>query len=115
MASGFKNFDLVDHPMVRKDVTLLRDKDTQPEAFRAAVKRIATVIAVEISRNFELITYQVETPLEATEGYKALQDVVIVPVLRAGLVMVSGFLSVIPDARVVHIGLQRDENTRLPV
>ena len=72
-------------------------------------------MSVEISRNFNLSDFKVETPLEITEGYKISQDVVLVPVLRAGLGMVSGFLAILPDARVGHIGLQRDENTLMPV
>lgn len=115
MTQRFKNFNLLGHPVVKSDVTLLRDKTTGPEAFRAAVKRISTIIAVDISRDFALSGFKVETPLETTEGYKTSQDVVLVPVLRAGLGMVSGFLAILPDARVGHIGLQRDENTLLPV
>ncbi len=115
MKSGFKNFTVLDHPMIKRDVTLLRDKLTEPEAFRAAVKRISTVLSVEISRSFKLISFKVETPLEITEGYKTSQDVVLVPVLRAGLGMVSGFLAILPDARVGHIGLQRDESTLKPI
>ena len=115
MTSAYKNFIVLDHPMIKKDVTLLRDKSTEPEAFREAVKRISTVLSVEISRDFKLTSFKVETPLETTEGYKTSQDVVLVPVLRAGLGMVSGFLSILPNARVGHIGLQRDEDTLMPV
>ena len=115
MTSEYKNFAVVDHPMIKRDVTLLRDKSTGPETFRDAVKRISTVLAVEISRNFTLTTFKVKTPLEITDGYKASQDVVLVPVLRAGLGMVSGFLAILPNARVGHIGLQRDEDTLMPV
>lgn len=115
MDSDFKNFNLLAHPLIKRDVTTLRKKSTLPEAFRAAVKRISTVLAVEISKNFEISSYIIETPLEETEGFKPAKDVVLVPVLRAGLGMVSGFLAIIPDAHVGHIGLQRDENTLLPV
>lgn len=115
MTYNYKNFNLINHPIVKRDVTLIRDKSTQPEAFRAAVKRLSTVLSVEISRNFKLSDFKVETPLEFTEGYKISQDIVLVPVLRAGLGMVSGFLAILPDARVGHIGLQRDENTLMPV
>lgn len=115
MTSEYKNFAVLDHPMIKRDVTLLRDKSTGPETFRDAVKRISTVLAVEISRNFTLTAFKVETPLEVTDGYKASQDVVLVPVLRAGLGMVSGFLAILPNARVGHIGLQRDEDTLMPV
>ena len=115
MSSGFKNFTVLTHPIIKRDVTTLREKHTVPEAFRAAVKRISTVLAVEISREMELKRIEINTPLEETEGYKTTKDVVLVPVLRAGLGMVSGFLAIIPDAHVGHIGLQRDENTLLPV
>ena len=115
MAAAYKNFTVLNHPMIKRDVTLLRDKLTGPETFREAVKRISTVLSVEISRNFKLTSFKVETPLETTEGFKASQDVVLVPVLRAGLGMVSGFLSILPNARVGHIGLQRDEDTLMPV
>ena len=115
MTTANKNFIVLDHPMIKRDVTLLRDKLTEPEAFREAVKRISTVLSVEISRDFKLTSFKVETPLETTEGYKTSQDVVLVPVLRAGLGMVSGFLSILPNARVGHIGLQRDEDTLMPV
>lgn len=115
MPSGFKNFTVLTHPIIKRDVTTLREKSTKPEAFRAAVKRISTVLAVEISREMELEKIEIETPLETTQGYKTSKDVVLVPVLRAGLGMVSGFLAIIPDAHVGHIGLQRDENTLLPI
>ena len=115
MNSGFPNFNLVDHPLVKKDVTVLRDVLTQPENFRAAVKRISNIIAVEISKDLKLIETEVDTPLERTTGYKLAYDIVLVPVLRAGLGMVSGFLEIIPDAKVGHIGLQRDETTLKPI
>ena len=115
MNSGFPNFNLVDHPLVKKDVTVLRDVLTQPENFRAAVKRISNIIAVEISKDLKLIETEVDTPLERTTGYKLTYDIVLVPVLRAGLGMVSGFLEIIPDAKVGHIGLQRDETTLKPI
>ena len=115
MIKNYSNFILVEHPLVKKDVTILRDKTTLPEAFRAAVKRISNIIAIEISRDLKLSTIQVETPLEITTGYKLSEDVVFVPVLRAGLGMVNGFLEIITDAKVGHIGLQRDETTLQPV
>jgi len=109
------NFYLNTHPLIKKDITILRDKTTNPEIFRAAVKRISLILAVEISKNYRLNITEVETPLQKTKGYKLRQNVVLVPVLRAGLGMVSGFLEVIPDAKVGHIGLQRDEDTLQPV
>ncbi len=115
MSTRFKNFNLIDHPLIKRDVTILRNEVTPPETFRAAVKRISNVLAVEISRDFKISTTEINTPLEKTVGYKLEQEVVLVPVLRAGLGMVSGFLEVIPDAKVGHIGLQRDEATLQPI
>ncbi len=115
MTTNFTNFYLIDHPLVKRDVTVLRDINTQPEAFRAAVERISNVIAVEICKDIPLKSMDVRTPLEKTTGYKLLNEIVLVPVLRAGLGMVNGFLEIIPDAKVGHIGLQRDESTLQPI
>ncbi len=115
MGSEFPNFTLTDHPLVKKDITVLRDLNTRPEIFRAAVKRISNILAVEISKDLKLTEIEVQTPLEKTTGYRLAYDIVLVPVLRAGLGMVSGFLAVVPGAKVGHIGLQRDETTLQPV
>lgn len=110
-----ENFIEVNHPVLKRDLTILRDSSTQPEFFRSAVKRIATVLAVEISKEFTFVEKEIDSPLEKTTGYFLNEDVVLVPVLRAGLGMVSGFLSILPRAKVGHIGLQRDESTLLPL
>lgn len=110
----FNNFVLLEHPLVKKDVTVLRDVHTQSEAFRSAVRRLSSLLAVEISKGLIIKKIKVKTPLEETTGYKLVQQVVLVPVLRAGLGMVGGFLDIIPDAKVGHIGLQRDEETLEP-
>lgn len=109
-----QNFFLLDHPLVKKDVTVLRDVKTQSEAFRSAVRRLSSLLAVEITKNLKVKKINVKSPLEVTVGYKLDQQVVLVPVLRAGLGMVGGFLDIVPDAKVGHIGLQRDEETLLP-
>lgn len=110
-----KNFILIDHPLIKRDVTILRDVKTTSEIFRAALQRVSNVLAVEISKNFELSSIDINTPLEKTKGSKLTQDVILVPVLRAGLGMVNGFLQIIPEAKVGHIGLQRDEETLQPI
>jgi len=110
-----ENFILLEHPLIKRDITILRDINTSSETFREVVKRISNILAVEISRNFILEKKEVETPLEKTTGYVIKQDTVLVPVLRAGLAMVSGFLQLIPGAKVGHVGLQRDEETLMPV
>lgn len=109
------NFFLIDHPLIKRDVTILRDINTDAETFRSALKRVSNVLAVEISKVFSINKITVQTPLEKTDGYKLKQEIILVPVLRAGLGMVSGFLQIIPEAKVGHIGLQRDEETLQPV
>lgn len=109
------NFILVEHPIIKRDVTILRDKTTDSETFRAALQRVSNLLAAEVSKNFSLTKIEVETPLEKTEGSKLSCDVILVPVLRAGLGMVNGFLQIIPEAKVGHIGLQRDEETLKPI
>ena len=115
MTSKYSNFNLIDHPLVKRDVTILRDASTRPEIFRAAVKRISNILAVEICKDLPVKTIDIETPLEKTTGHMLTHEIVLVPLLRAGLGMVSGFLEIIPDAKVGHIGLQRDETTLQPV
>lgn len=109
------NFFLVEHALVKRDITILRDKNTQPYIFRDAVKRLSNILAVEISKNFELTEFEVETPLEKTIGFNIKKEIVLVPVLRAGLGMVSGFLEILTEAKVGHIGIQRNEETLVPV
>lgn len=109
-----KNLVLIEHPLVKKDITILRDKKTNTEVFRAAVTRISNVLAVEISTTFSLKEKNVVTPLESTKGYRLKYNVVLIPVLRAGLGMVEGFLQLIPDAKLGHVGLERDETTLKP-
>ena len=115
MKTTFKNLILTNHPLIKRDVTLLRDKSTNTENFRAAVRRISNILAVSVCKDIKLSKSSVETPLEVTAGYKLEQEIVLVPVLRAGLSMVSGFVDIIPDVKVGHIGLQRDEKTLQPI
>ena len=108
MQTHFKNFFLVDHPLIKKDITLLRNVETDCENFRYAVSRISNIIAVKLCEDLRIRSVPVITPLEKTDGYQIIENVVIVPVLRAGLGMVNGFLQIIPDDKVGHIGLERD-------
>ena len=114
MAKSFINFILIDHPVIKRDISILRDRKTDPELFRSVVSRISNILAVEISRNFELQKKTVQTPLEKTTGYSIKQDAILIPVLRAGLGMINGFLRIMPNAKVGHIGLERDETTLKP-
>jgi len=113
--STHENLILMQHPLVKKDITILRNRSTSSETFRAAVTRISNVLAVEISTSFALKDIKVATPLESTKGYRLKHDVVLIPVLRAGLGMVEGFLQLIPDAKLGHVGLERNEATLQPI
>ena len=110
-----ENFFLVDHPVIKRDLTILRDKTTNQFFFRLALQRISSILAIEISKNFLLKEFEIETPLEKTTGYSLKQEIVLVPVLRAGLSMVNSFLEILPEAKIGHIGIQRDEKTLEPI
>lgn len=109
------NLIIIDHPLVKRDLTLLRDKNTPSNLFRAILRRTASLMAYEVTRDLAVKKVSVVTPLEKTIGYKVVQPIVLVPILRAGLGLVGGFVEVLPDARVGHIGLYRDEDTLKPV
>lgn len=110
-----KNLIIINHPLVKRDLTLLRDKKTPSHQFRAILRRTASLMAYEVSRNLATKEIKVFTPLEKTKGVTVEQQIVLVPILRAGLGLVGGFVEVIPNARVGHIGLFRDEETLKPV
>ncbi|MDT3696565.1 MAG: uracil phosphoribosyltransferase [Ignavibacterium sp.] len=110
-----ENLFIVEHPIIKRDVTILRDKNTESETFRAVLQRVSNLLAAEVSKKFSLTDIIIETPLETAKGSKLTNEVILVPVLRAGLGMVNGFLQIIPEAKVGHIGLQRDEETLQPI
>lgn len=102
---------LVGHPVVQDILLELRDVRTPPERFRALARRISMFLAAEALRDLPAKDATVETPLGTAHGRRCSTDVVLVPVLRAGLGMLEGVLELVPAARVGHIGLQRDERT----
>jgi len=102
---------IVDHPLVHDALVVLRDKRTPPEHFRRAATRISVLLAAEALREAPHTNVIVETPLGPAHGRQLKADVVVVPVLRAGLGMLDAVLELVPNARVGHIGLQRDEVT----
>ena len=110
-----KNLTIIQHPLVKRDLTLLRDRKTPSNVFRSILRRTSTLMAYEVTRNLPLKSIKVRTPLESTSGSIIGKPVVLVPILRAGLGLVGGFVEVIPDARVGHIGLYRDEESLKPV
>jgi uracil phosphoribosyltransferase len=110
-----KNLIIIDHPLVKRDLTLLRNKKTPSHQFRAILRRTASLMAYEVSRDLQVKEIEIHTPLEKTKGVAVDQQIVLVPILRAGLGLVGGFVEVMPNARVGHIGLFRDEETLKPV
>ena len=112
----FKNVHILDHPLIRHKLAIIRNKDTDTKTFREVVKEIATLMAYESFKDVPTQEIEVETPLETTKQTVVKENsVAIVPILRAGLGMVSGVLQLIPNAKVGHIGLYRDPETHQPV
>jgi uracil phosphoribosyltransferase len=104
---------LVDHPLVHDALVSLRNKHTPPEQFRRAATRISVLLGAEALRDVATAATTVDTPIGPASGLRIGADVVVVPVLRAGLGMLDAVLELVPHARVGHIGLQRDELTAI--
>ena len=112
----YPNLTVLDHPLIRHKLALLRDKRTPTKDFRDLVGEIAMLMAYEVTKDLTTEPVPLETPLEAMTGEKvAGKKLTLVPVLRAGLGMVEGILRLIPSARVGHIGTYRDHETLQPV
>ena len=111
----FQNLQIFDHPLIHHKLSLARNQVTPPDQFRRLLNEIAGLMVYEVSRNFTTASYTVQTPLEPAQGKRLSQPVTLVPILRAGLGMTDGILRLFPEARVGHIGIQRDEHTKLPV
>ena len=106
-----KRVTVIAHPLVQHNLTRLRDKRTQPQEFRRLLVEIAALMLYEATRSFETRHVSVQTPLASARGFRIKRDVVLVPVLRAGLGMLDSILQLIPNARVGFIGLKREETT----
>lgn len=106
---------VVEHPVLADRLSVLRDRETSHGDFRQALFEAAAIMAVEVARELPVRDVEIETPLEPTRGVRLRDEVAVVPVLRAGLGMVEGFLRLLPDARVGHVGIYRDEEEHVPV
>jgi len=102
---------ILQHPLAGHYMTHLRDKTTKPATFRSIAYQLSLLLAVEATRDLGTINREVETPLETTTGQVLPQNLVIVPILRAGLGMVQPFLDLFPNVSVGYIGLERDHQT----
>ena len=107
---------IIDHPLVQHKLSLMPDKSASTKKFKELLKEISMFMGYEITRDFPLTYEEIETPLMKMNAPKISgKKVVIAPILRAGLGMVEGLTTLIPSARVGHIGMYRDEETCLPV
>ena len=107
---------VMDHPLIQHKLSLMRDQETGPKEFRELLNEISMLMAYEVTRDLPLKTIEIETPIcRAQTQVIAGKKLAIVPILRAGLGMVDGIMSLVPAAKVGHIGLYRDPNTLEPV
>jgi len=105
---------IVDHPLVKTKVSVLRDKGTSRELFRRTLRELSNLVAFEATRDLAVVERAIETPLAACVGHWLANPVTIVPILRAGLGMAEALHDMLPEARMGHIGMYRDEETCLP-
>ena len=111
----YENVHILDHPLIRHKVAIIRDKNTSTKQFREVISEIATLMAYEAFKEVPTQQIIVETPLETVEQTVVKENsIAIVPILRAGLGMVDGILTLFPAAKVGHIGMYRNEETLEP-
>ena len=109
------NVSVSAHPLVQVKLTVLRERSTEPLAFRILVRELAWLLAYEALADLPVSPAVVETPLAATTGQRLSQRLGLVPILRAGITMADALMELVPTAQVWHLGLYRDEATRQPV
>ena len=115
MSTKFPTLHIVNHPLVQHKLSVMRDKNTSVKDFRTLVGEIAMLLTYEATRDLPMTTKTIETPLCSYEApVLAGKKMAIVPILRAGLGFEDGILTLVPSARVAHIGMYRDEETLVP-
>lgn len=113
---NFPKLTVTNHPLIQHKLTYIRDKSTPKKVFKELVDEVGTLLAYEITKELPMSAVQVETPLATTTCKKIdSSNVVLVPLLRAGLGMVDGVLNLIPNCAICHLGLYRDHETKEPV
>ena len=108
------NFHIVEHPLIAAEMTRLRESSCPSPEFRQRVRRVASLMVPAVTADLKTDVAPCQTPLEITSGKRLARGIILVPVLRAGLAFLDGFLDLIPHAAVAHIGLARNEETLLP-
>ena len=109
-----KNFEVIKHALLEDKLASLRKKDTSTQDFRRLISEISAILAVSATANCDLKEEIIETPMEKMSGKRLAKSSVVIPILRAGLGMVEGFLNILPKAKVGHLGVYRDEATLKP-
>lgn len=108
------NYHVVDHPLVRVRVSVLRDRDTGLELFRRTLRELSALVAYEALRDLEECEQSIETPLSPCSGASLKRKMIIMPILRAGLGMAEAVSEILPEAAIGHIGIYRNEETLQP-
>ena len=106
---------IIEHPIIARDLTILRDETTKTAQFRSAMARIATILAYFALKDLPLREKKIITPVTTASGFDINTEIVVVPILRAGLSLVDAIINFVPDAKVGHLGMYRDETTHEPV
>ncbi len=114
-STEYPNLVVFDHPLIQHKLSWIRDQSTSYRPFRALLYQIAGLMVFEASRSFETVPVEVQTPVERAVCRRLAGTITVVPVLRSGLAMAEGILEMMPEARVGHLGLARDEKTLEPV
>jgi uracil phosphoribosyltransferase len=112
--AAIEGVTLIEHPLIRVKLTIIRDRTTTSEVFRRELKELATLMTFEVARDFRTVECAVDTPLAPYAGAALARPVIIAPILRAGLSFVDGMLQVLSNASVGHIGMYRNEETHRP-
>jgi uracil phosphoribosyltransferase len=103
---------LCNHPMIQHKLSLIRDERTETREFRTLLRDVSTFMAYELTRGFQMVTLKLKTPVASIDAsILPSMDIILIPILRAGLGMVEGVMELLPDAKVGHIGLSRDHHT----
>ncbi len=110
----FNNLHIVSHPLIKDKLASIRNKDTTSPKFKALVNEVAMLMVYEITKDIHVEPIEIETPVGKAKCEVCSHQILLVPILRAGIGMVEGILNLIPSAKVGHIGIFRDEKTLQP-
>ena len=113
--SLLKDVTVIEHPLVARHMAVLRERTTTSEVFRRTLGDVAMLLLYEALRNLRVQEQSVKTPLEKTKGVRLVDEIVVIAILRAGLGMVESALRLVPEARVGHLGIYRDEDALEPI